>query len=169
MFESCLLSLFATCTNCGWLKTSTSLATAGSFLQVRLHYSHCDTRYTWKSQPHINGVQAGNILMSASILFSGALPTRSLHLFQFLNCASISLPTFFSHQKQFLIPAVDVWKAQQESMLTALQVEEKALVLGGDGRCDSPGFSAKHGSYSFMELDYNVILHIELVQVKPLQ
>ena len=54
-------------------------------------------------------------------------------------------------------------------MLTTLQVEDKALVLGGDGRCDSPGFSAKYGSYSFMELDYNVVLHVELVQVKPLQ
>ena len=50
-------------------------------------------------------------------------------------------------------------------MLTVLQVEGKDLVLGGDGRCDSPGFSAKYGSYSFMELDYNVVLHVELVQV----
>ena len=52
------------------------------------------------------------------------------------------------------------------SMKTVLQTEEKALVLGGDGRCDSrPGFSVKFGAYSFMELDYNVVLHIELVQV----
>ncbi len=50
-------------------------------------------------------------------------------------------------------------------MMTILQNEEKELVLGGDGRCDSPGFSAKYGAYSFMELDHNVILHFELVQV----
>lgn len=49
-------------------------------------------------------------------------------------------------------------------MLTALQVEDEAFVLGGDGRCNSPGFSAKYGSYSFMEPDYNVVLHTELVQ-----
>lgn len=44
-------------------------------------------------------------------------------------------------------------------------MEGKELVLGGDGRCDSPSFSAKYGSYSFMELDKNVILHIKLDQV----
>ena len=170
VFESCLLSLFAMCTNCGCYKTSSNLITTGSLVQVQVHCSHCDARYTWNSQPHINGVPAGNVLMSASILFSGALPTKSLRLFQILKCASISLKTFFSHQKRLLIPAIDVfWKAQQESMLTALQVEDKALVLGGDGRCDSPGFSAKYGSYSFMELDYNVVLHIELIQVIPLK
>ena len=51
-------------------------------------------------------------------------------------------------------------------MLTVLQVEQKPLVLGGDGRCDSPGFSAKYGSYSFMEIDYNAVLNVKLVQAK---
>ena len=50
-------------------------------------------------------------------------------------------------------------------MIAVLQAKEKSLVLGGDGRCDSPGFSAKYGAYSFMELEYNAILNIELVQV----
>ena len=49
------------------------------------------------------------------------------------------------------------------SMLTVLQTEEKALVLGGDGRCDSPGFSAKFGAYSFIELDHNVVLYNDTV------
>ena len=38
-------------------------------------------------------------------------------------------------------------------------------MLGGDGRSDSPGHSAKYGSYTFMDLEHNVILDVELVQV----
>ena len=37
--------------------------------------------------------------------------------------------------------------------------------MGGDGRCDSPGFCAKYGTYSCMDLDTNKILDLQLVQV----
>lgn len=40
------------------------------------------------------------------------------------------------------------------------------LVLGGDGRNDSPGHSAKYGSYTVMEGRLNKVIHIELVQVQ---
>ena len=74
--------------------------------------------------------------------------------------------TFFQHQDRYLHVAVgNVWKNMQMSMLSLLQLEEESLVLGGDGRCDSPGFSAKYGSYSFMDLHHNVVLNVELVQV----
>ncbi|XP_064643023.1 uncharacterized protein LOC135497205 [Lineus longissimus] len=43
-------------------------------------------------------------------------------------------------------------------------LQDKELVIGGDGRCDSMGHSAKFGSYVFMELDINKLLSIELVQ-----
>ena len=39
-------------------------------------------------------------------------------------------------------------------------------MLGGDRRADSPGHSAKYGSYSVLELNHNIILDIQLVQVK---
>lgn len=37
--------------------------------------------------------------------------------------------------------------------------------LAGDGRADSPGFSAKFGTYSLLDLDSGKIIHFELVQV----
>ena len=37
------------------------------------------------------------------------------------------------------------------------------LVLSGDGRCDSPGKSAKFCTYSMMEATHNQILHFENV------
>ena len=38
-------------------------------------------------------------------------------------------------------------------------------MLGGDGRADSPGHSAKFGSYTTMELQKKVVIDIQLVQV----
>ena len=104
--------------------------------------------------------------MSASVLFSGSLLSKVFRVFWIMNCASISERTFFYHQDKYLHPAIHtIWKESQTSMLTVLQVEQKPLVLGGDGRCDSPGFSAKYGSYAFMEIEHNVVLNVELVQV----
>ncbi|PIK47559.1 hypothetical protein BSL78_15577, partial [Apostichopus japonicus] len=41
---------------------------------------------------------------------------------------------------------------------------EKPLVLGGDARADSPGHTAKFGSYTLMELNVNQILDLTLIQ-----
>ena len=39
----------------------------------------------------------------------------------------------------------------------------KGVVLAGDGRCDSPGSSAKFCTYSLLDIDCNKILHVESV------
>ena len=41
----------------------------------------------------------------------------------------------------------------------------KALTLGGDGRADTPGHSAKYGSFGLLDLDLMLVVHIELVRV----
>ena len=41
----------------------------------------------------------------------------------------------------------------------------RPVVLGGDARCDSPGYSAKYGSYTLMDLVTKKILDFQLVQV----
>ena len=40
-----------------------------------------------------------------------------------------------------------------------------SLSVGGDGRADSPGHSAKYGSYGLIDLDTNKVIHVQLVQV----
>ena len=52
-----------------------------------------------------------------------------------------------------------------EALVAMLQSNNSTLVLGGDGRADSPGHSAKYGTYTLMELSHNIILDIQLVQV----
>ena len=41
-------------------------------------------------------------------------------------------------------------------------------MIGGDGRADSPGYSAKFGSYTVMELKRDVVIDVQLVQVSIL-
>lgn len=41
--------------------------------------------------------------------------------------------------------------------------KDQNVVLAGDGRCDSPGSSAKFCTYSVMEIESGVILHVETV------
>ena len=41
----------------------------------------------------------------------------------------------------------------------------KPLVIGGDIRADSPGHSAKFGSYTVMDLEHHHILNVESVQI----
>ena len=37
--------------------------------------------------------------------------------------------------------------------------------LGGDARFDSPGYSAKYGSYTLMDLNSKKVIDIQLLQV----
>lgn len=39
------------------------------------------------------------------------------------------------------------------------------LTIGGDGRADSPGHSAKYGTYTMLDVHQNKVLHVETVQV----
>ncbi len=50
-----------------------------------------------------------------------------------------------------------------------LQAFGEPLSLGGDGRSDSPGHSAKYGSYTLTDLEHNAVLDVELVQVCNVQ
>jgi len=47
--------------------------------------------------------------------------------------------------------------------------KDQELLLAGDGRCDSPGSSAKFCTYSLMEMEKNYILHMEIVDKRELQ
>ena len=48
-------------------------------------------------------------------------------------------------------------------LLSKLVKKQQGLVLGGDGRSDSPRHSVKYGSYSILELNINKIVDIKLV------
>ena len=43
--------------------------------------------------------------------------------------------------------------------------QNKSVDLCGDGRCDSPGHSAKYGTYTLMDEKSNLIVEFSLMQV----
>ena len=78
--------------------------------------------------------------------------------------ACISERTFHHHQTKYLAPSIiHVWKHSQEALLSKCK---SPVVIGADGSADSPGHSAKFGSYGIFDMSSNKVLHIELVQVK---
>lgn len=168
VFSSSLSQLFkwCHCPNCGSCEFQILKETLGTLLVVTLKCTSCRHKNVWKSQPFLGKFAAGNILLSASILFSGAISSKVLRVFQHMKVACISQRTYFRHQNSLLQPVVQrVWVQEQTAHLTLLQMEGKPLVVGGDGRADSPGHCAKFGCYTLMDLDHNIILDIQLVQV----
>ena len=56
----------------------------------------------------------------------------------------------------------NVWAKQQNDLFD--KIRGQGLLVGGDGRSDSMGHSAKYGSYTTVDLKRNKILHVDLVQ-----
>ena len=164
VFESALMLLFMTCRFCGNSTRDLKKTISGSFLQITQYCAVCRRRWNWESQPLIGTIPAGNILISAAILYAGALPAKALRIFTILQCATITRKTFFSHQKEILQPAVHyTWEKHQKALFQ--EICGRNLVLSGDGRADSPGHCAKYGSYSVVEMSCNKVLDFKLVQV----
>ena len=167
VFEDCLLSLFNKCGNCGKATPDVTKTTIGTFLRVKQVCDNCESTREWDSQPFISNIPAGNILLSSSILFTGALPSQVLHVMDTLKCVTLSRSAFFSHQKKYLQPSIlKVYKKHQSQLLSEIKKIRVGLIIGGDGRCDSPGHSAKYGSYTMMDLEKQAVVDIQLVQVR---
>ena len=72
--------------------------------------------------------------------------------------------TFHTLQKEYLYPVLHTTYVQQQQTVTEF-LRGKPLQLSGDGRCDSPGHSAKYCTYSLMDSVTDLILDYSLVQV----
>ena len=139
----------------------------GTFISIRQACSHCGHVWMWNSQPFIKNKPTGNILLSAAILFSGSTPTKALHFLNCLHVACITDRTFYLHQRQYIEPQAlwkycgsivqALWNHKQQQLLSACELP---LIIGGDGRADSPGHSAKNGSYGVIDLRTNKVQHI---------
>lgn len=165
VFESMLLSLFAICHVCLSSTTAVVKFTVGSLVGIEQRCSSCAFYRLWRSQPYIGSYPAGNINMSSAILFSGSSARKVLRMFSIFNIAHISSRTFSRHQSAVLFPAVNTfWSQKQSMLLDEINSRDTELVLGGDGRADSPGHSAKYGSYSIVDLHTNQVVHVQLVQ-----
>ncbi|XP_071854147.1 uncharacterized protein [Apostichopus japonicus] len=165
VMESCLLTLFRLCLSCKGPITASVEKVVGTLLRVAYRCHNCGATGHWDSQTFIGGKVYCDVMLSASILFAGATPTKVLRVLCNLNCPTIGIRTFMRHQRHLLQPTIrQVWNTTQKEMLQRLVEIGMPMILGGDGRHDSAGHSAKYGSYSFMDFEWNMIVHLELVQ-----
>ena len=165
VFESKLQELFANCPICHE-NGSTTLQEQGTLVQVTFTCRGCGHSTNWSSQPCLNRMPVGNLLLSAAILFTGSLVTKTFRLFDAMNLARMSQLAFYKHQKNYLQPIVlNKWKTQQKDMLIELSHLEGGLVIAGDGRSDSPGHCAKYGGFNTIECRLNRVIDIQVVQV----
>ena len=163
VYKDNLFSLLGNCSVCG-LGCMMSHTVTGTALTVKWHCDTCDESHQWDSQPRINKLHAGNIQLSAAIMFSGAQVTKVLRVLDCMGVATMSRRTFHTQAALYLEPTINhVFQAQRQSLMESSRGE--SLLLGGDGRCDSPGHCAKYMSYSLMDMKRKKILSMKLIQV----
>ena len=115
------------------------------------------TVLSWQSQPLIRDVGSGNLLVAAAILFCGLTFTGISNLAKLLNLAMFSESTFYRLQKEYLFPVIHTnYVMQQDAVLEFLRGND--LKLFGDGRYNSPEYSAKYCTYSLMDSATDLIL-----------
>lgn len=68
--------LFTTCKLCSSAAVNIEKSISGSLLRIKQFCRSCKRTWCWDSQHFIGSIPAGNILMSAAILYSGSLPTH---------------------------------------------------------------------------------------------
>ena len=162
VFESQLMTLFHRCHSCG-LEVKLETSIVGTLLVVN---GICPDGHVlhWQSQPMVRGMAAGNLLLSAAILLCGLTFTGIANLADLLNLAMLSERRFYDLQREYVYPVVHTtYVRQQEAVVEYLRGNQ--LHLSGDGRCDSPGYSAKYATYSLMDSATDLILDYSLVQV----
>jgi len=88
--------------------------------------------------------------MAGAILFTGNSYTSIGRLASCLNLQFFSESAFYDTQAKYLFPVVnEAWGAESGHQINKLTSRE-VVNLSGDGRCDSPGHSAKYGTYTLM-------------------
>lgn len=166
MAESSLLNLFRFCPVCRSECERMVESRIGTKITVSQKCYSCTFTTSWDSQPSVGDIPVGNIMLSSSILFGGGSPAKVLKILKHMNVPTICYSTFMNHQKKYLHTAVQrTYQQQQSSLLNNIKAEGRELIVGGDGRCDSPGHSAKYGTYSLMDAEQNKILDSQLIKV----
>ena len=112
----------------------------GTFLNISQRCVHCKFVRNWDSQPFINGVPAGNIMLSAAVFFTGSSFSKIERVFSTMKVFSIASSTFFLHAKSYLQPCIyNLWKQKQRELIENVKQRGGEVTIGGDMRADSPG------------------------------
>ena len=113
----------------------------------------------------VNNTGAGNILLSEAILYTGNTFKRISEMFDSINIPHLSRTLFYSIQKTLLFPTLNSFYKRYRSKIINICTAREDNKFIGDGRSNSPGYSAKYGTYSLMSTDLNKIVDFFVVHV----
>lgn len=120
---------------------------------------------SWESQPCIRKVPRIDMVTAAATLCVG---NTYGHIKETMDASKIqwmSKRRYYDIQKQLLLPSINkVYCKEQEAILVRL-VCSGPVNLSGDSRCDSPGYSAKYGTYTVMDPTRDEVVAFEVVHV----
>ena len=163
VFESCLKTLLMVCTVCLASCRVSVKHVKGTLVVMRAVCCNGHEKI-WASQPLHKKMPLRNLLMAASMFFSGTSANKAILMLKNINCMTFGLRSFSNIQAAYLLSSVsNVWKKSQLKLV--FNRKHKDLHIGGDARCCSPGHTAKYGSYSVMDLKTDEILDVQLIQV----
>ncbi|KAK3107625.1 hypothetical protein FSP39_018614 [Pinctada imbricata] len=106
---------------------------------------------------------AGNLLTAAALLFTGCSFSQMKHFADTLNLRFFNSATYNKIQGDLFKVVNEAWLLEREKVQK--EVENKMLWLAGDGRCDSPGFSAKYGTYTLLDQETGKIVDFDVIHV----
>ena len=170
IFQDNLDQLHRFCNQCGAPNLEKSTFTRGSMIGYRIK-CHNGLSYVWHSQPQQKKQPVGNLLFAAAILVSGNTYAKISAFASMLKLAILSKAQFNKIQKRNVLPVIEeCWEKEKKKAQDEVRAID-SLVLSGDGRCDSPGHTAKYGSNTLMHTKgwgqeaSNKIVSLQLVQV----
>ena len=163
VFWSSLVVLLSKCFSC-FSKTKLVQKIKGSLLTVTIFCSN-GHKHVWRSQPIVNRQSQGNIKLSAAVLFSASTYTRIAQYFRLAGVQWIGKTRFYDFQKKYLAGVVNEAYIKENDILIESLLLRKSCCLSGDGRCDSPGHSAKYLTYSMLDQTKNTIISMSVTQV----
>ncbi|KAG0433348.1 hypothetical protein HPB47_020004 [Ixodes persulcatus] len=113
VFEGPLLELFKVCRTC-LAPCRNTIVVLSTPVKITSTCAQNHVERRWR-QPQVSGKAAGNILICAGILFSGAPVATTLRLLKSINVATVSERTFHYYQQVYLLPTLEQKKLQAAS------------------------------------------------------
>lgn len=139
--ESHLLQLFKTCPKCSSAITETTITTRGS--QIRIHWTCGNHSGDWQSCPDRRRMPENNLLICASVVFTGSTHTDLADWATLLNVPIPQRTQFYNIQRTYLLPAIQsAYQSKRDQIMFQLLEGSQSGIrheFCGDARCDSPG------------------------------
>ncbi|XP_056624390.1 uncharacterized protein LOC130437186 isoform X2 [Triplophysa dalaica] len=163
VFESCLRQMFESCPVCK-ATCDVRKRQMGTFVAFTQLCEECHYHRRWQSQPIVGSTPVGNLQLCAATYFLGGSYAKLQKIFKAMQLQTVQYGTFRRHARNFLEPAIiHKWNRDQEHLIRQLK-ERGNLAIAGDMRADSPGHSAKYGSYTLMDMETKSIVDLQLIQ-----